>query len=65
MDEAIRIHNKLLILLSQNSVGSPWVGKEVETAFGKEFKFESKGKKKSTAKNGCTTKMERDTATRM
>ncbi len=38
IDEAIRIHDKLLILLSENSVGSPWVKKEVETAFEKERK---------------------------
>lgn len=35
-DEAIRVHDKLLVLLSGNSVGSPWVEKEVETAFEKE-----------------------------
>jgi hypothetical protein len=35
-DEAIRVHDKLMVLLSQNSVGSPWVEKEVETAFEKE-----------------------------
>jgi len=34
--EAIRVHDKLMVLLSQNSVGSPWVEKEVETAFEKE-----------------------------
>ena len=38
IDEAIRIHDKLLIVLSENSVGSPWVKKEVETAFEKERK---------------------------
>jgi hypothetical protein len=35
-DEAIRLHDKLMVLLSENSVGSPWVEKEVETAFEKE-----------------------------
>lgn len=35
-DEAIRVHDKLMVLLSQNSVSSPWVEKEVETAFEKE-----------------------------
>jgi TIR domain len=35
-DEAIRVHDKLMVLLSGNSVGSPWVEKEVETAFEKE-----------------------------
>lgn len=35
-DEAIRVHDKLMVLLSENSVGSEWVEKEVETAFEKE-----------------------------
>jgi uncharacterized protein YjbI with pentapeptide repeats len=35
-DEAIRVHDKLMVLLSDNSVSSPWVEKEVETAFEKE-----------------------------
>jgi hypothetical protein len=35
-DEAIRIHDKLMVLLSEHSVSSPWVEKEVETAFEKE-----------------------------
>jgi hypothetical protein len=35
-DEAIRVHDKLMVLLSANSVSSPWVEKEVETAFEKE-----------------------------
>lgn len=37
-DEAIRVHDKLMVLLSENSVGSPWVEKEVETAFEKEHR---------------------------
>ncbi len=36
IDEAIRIHDKLLLVLSQHSVESSWVEKEVETAFEKE-----------------------------
>jgi hypothetical protein len=36
IDEAIRIHDKLLLVLSEHSVNSPWVKKEVETAFEKE-----------------------------
>ena len=48
IDEAIRIHDKLLIVLSENSVGSPWVRKEVETAFGKEIKFETEQKQRRT-----------------
>jgi hypothetical protein len=35
-DEAIRVHDKLMVLLSKNSVNSLWVEKEVETAFEKE-----------------------------
>jgi uncharacterized protein YjbI with pentapeptide repeats len=35
-DEAIRVHDKLMVLLSESSVSSPWVEKEVETAFEKE-----------------------------
>jgi hypothetical protein len=37
-DEAIRVHDKLMVLLSENSVSSPWVEKEVETAFEKEHR---------------------------
>ena len=37
IDEVIHIHDKLLLVLSQNSVASAWVEKEVETAFGKEI----------------------------
>jgi len=36
IDEAIRIHDKLLLILSENSIGSDWVEKEVETAFEQE-----------------------------
>lgn len=36
IDEAIRIHDKLLIVLSQYSVKSTWVKREVEIAFEKE-----------------------------
>jgi uncharacterized protein YjbI with pentapeptide repeats len=38
IDEAIRIHDKLLLVLSEKSVESDWVEKEVETAFEKERK---------------------------
>ena len=37
IDEVIRIHDKLLLVLSQDSVASAWVKKEVETAFDKEI----------------------------
>jgi TIR domain len=36
INEAIRIHDKLLIILSENSVRSTWVETEVETAFERE-----------------------------
>ncbi len=36
IDESIRIHDKLLLVLSKNSIGSSWVDKEVETAFEQE-----------------------------
>jgi hypothetical protein len=31
IDEAIRLHDKLLLVLSKNSVASPWVETEVRT----------------------------------
>ncbi len=36
IDEAIRIHDKLLLILSENSIDSQWVEQEVETALEKE-----------------------------
>lgn len=36
IDESIRIHDKLLLVLSESSLTSTWVKKEVETAFEKE-----------------------------
>jgi uncharacterized protein YjbI with pentapeptide repeats len=36
IDESIRSYDKLLLVLSENSVASQWVEKEVETAFDKE-----------------------------
>ena len=36
IDEAIRIHDKLMVVLSENSMKSVWVEKEVESAFEKE-----------------------------
>ncbi len=38
IDESIRIYDKLLIVLSENSIESDWVEKEVETAFEEETK---------------------------
>jgi len=36
IDESIRIHDKLLLVLSQDSIRSQWVEREVETAFERE-----------------------------
>jgi uncharacterized protein YjbI with pentapeptide repeats len=36
IDESIRLYDKLLLVLSQNSVSSQWVEQEVETALAKE-----------------------------
>ncbi len=38
IDEAVRIYDKLLLVLSEHSIKSPWVEKEVEGAFEKERK---------------------------
>ena len=40
IDESIRLYDKLLLVLSENSVVSEWVEKEVETAFEKESEQE-------------------------
>jgi hypothetical protein len=36
IDESIRMHDKLLLVLSENSIASDWIEQEVETALGKE-----------------------------
>ena len=36
IDEAIRVHDKLLLILSEHSIESDWVATEVEAAFEKE-----------------------------
>lgn len=36
IDEAIRVHDKLLLILSENSIRSKWVESEVETALARE-----------------------------
>jgi hypothetical protein len=38
IDEAIRLHDKLLLVLSNSSIASPWVETEVESAFEREHK---------------------------
>jgi hypothetical protein len=38
IDESIMSHDKLLLVLSRDSIESPWVGSEVETAFEKEHR---------------------------
>jgi hypothetical protein len=42
IDEAIRIYDKLLLILSETSIHSPWVETEVEAAFEKERKSPGK-----------------------
>jgi hypothetical protein len=41
IDEVIRLHEKLLLVLSANSINSDWVEKEVESAFEKEGETKS------------------------
>ena len=36
IEESIRVHDKLLLVLSENSVVSPWVEREVQAAFERE-----------------------------
>ena len=36
IDESIRVHDKLVLILSEHSINSPWVRREVETAFERE-----------------------------
>jgi hypothetical protein len=38
IDQSIRVHDKLLLILSEHSINSTWVEKEVETAFEEEAK---------------------------
>lgn len=38
IDESIRLHDKLLLILSENSVASPWVSDEVEAAIEREHR---------------------------
>jgi hypothetical protein len=42
IDESIRLHDKLLIVLSKTSIASPWVRREVEAAFEREDRQKSK-----------------------
>jgi len=37
IDESIRVYDKLMLLLSENSIQSPWVEEEVEAALEKEY----------------------------
>ena len=41
IDHSIRVHDKLLLILSENSIHSNWVGSEVETALEEEKMRES------------------------
>lgn len=45
IDEVIRIHDKLLVIFSENSINSEWVKDEVNTAFEEEGKREEQGRK--------------------
>jgi hypothetical protein len=36
IDESIRLYDKLLLVLSETSISSPWVRREVEAAFERE-----------------------------
>ncbi len=38
IDESIRVYDKLMVVLTENSIRSPWVEEEVETALEKERK---------------------------
>src|ERR1035437_783792 len=38
IDESIRVYDKLMVILSANSIHSPWVEEEVEAAFEKEHR---------------------------
>lgn len=38
IEESIRVHDKLLLVLSENSVVSPWVEREVQAAFEREHR---------------------------
>lgn len=42
IDEAIRLHDKLLLILSKDSVRSPWVESEVEAALERERRHKRK-----------------------
>lgn len=42
IDESIRLHDKLLLVLSKASIGSQWVEQEVETALAREREQEGK-----------------------
>lgn len=42
IDDSIRLHDKLLVILSQSSVKSSWVESEVETAFERESQQEGR-----------------------
>lgn len=47
IDEAIRLHDKLLLILSEHSVQSPWVEEEVEAALEKERKAKERSEDKT------------------
>ena len=46
--EAIRLYDKLLLLLSENSINSDWVEDEVENAYEKERQLRERGQQNPT-----------------
>ena len=47
IDEAIRLHDKLLLILSEDSVNSTWVEDEVESALEKERTAKERGEERT------------------
>ena len=47
IDEAIRLHDKLLLILSEDAVNSQWVEDEVESALEKERETKEKGQERT------------------
>lgn len=47
IDRAVRLHDKLLLILSRDSIQSPWVKSEVEAAFEEERKAKARGEERT------------------
>jgi len=52
IDEAIRLHDKLLVILSANSVQSDWVREEVESCLEREWREKPSGDTSKPASRG-------------